>query len=255
MEIRKITDDLSVSPQFAPADVAAIKAAGFRAIICNRPDGEGADQPDFDAIEAAAKVEGLEETLGRIGVTLHYRYDLAPHTWQLVQGQKRGRALFSQPLMSIECAGAPQEALYLSADHWNRTGVLKDIDLHFCNAGGVLFGVKDHLPALQSHIERYGAHLDFFHNLVAVDGPPQMAPDFIRVSPLSDMAGWVDVDQATLRHKTHDNIRSLGDVLNAPTPRRWLWRASWRRWWPRTSWPTSLGARPWRNMTATPPPR
>jgi sulfide:quinone oxidoreductase len=46
--------------------------------------------------------------------------------------------------------------------------------------------------------------------------PPQTAPDFIRVSPLSDAAGWVDVDQATLRHKTFANIWSLGDVMSAP---------------------------------------
>ena len=30
----------------------------------------------------------------------------------------------------------------------------------------------------------------------------QIAPDVIRVSPLADTAGWVDVDQATLRHRT-----------------------------------------------------
>jgi sulfide:quinone oxidoreductase len=46
--------------------------------------------------------------------------------------------------------------------------------------------------------------------------PPQTAPDFIRVSPLSDAAGWVDVDQASLRHKTYANIWSLGDVMSAP---------------------------------------
>jgi sulfide:quinone oxidoreductase len=39
---------------------------------------------------------------------------------------------------------------------------------------------------------------------------------FHRVSPLADAAGWVDVDQATLRHKTFENIWSLGDVMNAP---------------------------------------
>lgn len=449
MEIRKITDDLSVSPQIAPADVAAIRAAGFRAVVCNRPDGEGADQPGFDEIEAAARaaglaarylpitsgmvrdadaeafgqalrelpgpvfaycrtgtrsatlwslaeakrrpvaeilaatkaagydmagvarrivnggrtptdtgdarfdvvivgggaggisvaaslkarkpdldiavidpadihyyqpgwtmvgggifapaetaktmgsliprgvhwiksavaafepkdnavildgcrvvkydrlvacpglkldwarVEGLEETLGRNGVTSNYRYDLAPYTWKLVQGMKAGRAIFTQPPMPIKCAGAPQKALYLSADHWNRAGVLRDIEIRFCNAGGVLFGVKDYVPALQSYIDRYGAQLDFFHTLVAIDGParqatfevkkpdaepervtmnfdmihvcpPQTAPDFIRVSPLADAAGWIDVDQATLRHKSFDNIWSLGDVMNAP---------------------------------------
>jgi NADH dehydrogenase FAD-containing subunit len=46
--------------------------------------------------------------------------------------------------------------------------------------------------------------------------PAADAPDFIRVSPLADDAGWVDVDQNTLRHKTFDNIWSLGDVMNAP---------------------------------------
>ncbi|MGX0978124.1 sulfide:quinone oxidoreductase [Roseovarius sp. MBR-51] len=192
-----------------------------------------------------AAVEGLEETLGRNGVTSNYRYDLAPYTWQLVQGLKEGRALFTQPPMPIKCAGAPQKALYLSADHWFRTGRLKDIEIGFCNAGGVLFGVKDYVPALQSYMDKYGAALNFFHNLVVIDGParratfevkkpdcdpervtmefdmihvcpPQVAPDFIRVSPLADAAGWIDVDQATLRHKTHDNIWSFGDVMNAP---------------------------------------
>ena len=35
-------------------------------------------------------------------------------------------------------------------------------------------------------------------------------------APLADAAGWVDVDQNTLRHKSFDNIWSLGDVMNAP---------------------------------------
>ena len=191
------------------------------------------------------RVKGLEETLGRNGVTSNYRYDLAPYNWQLVQEMSKGRALFTQPPMPIKCAGAPQKALYLSGDTWFRRGVLKDIDIQFMNAGGVLFGVKDYVPALEEYIRKYDATLTFFHNLVAVDGParkatfevkkpdaeptrvevefdmmhvcpPQTAPDFIRVSPLADAAGWVDVDQATLRHKTYDNIWSLGDVMNAP---------------------------------------
>lgn len=191
------------------------------------------------------KVEGLVETLGKNGVTSNYRYDLAPYTWELVRNMKDGRAIFTQPPMPIKCAGAPQKAMYLSGDAWFRSGVLKDIDIHFNNAGGVLFGVKDYVPALEKYVEKYSASLNFFHNLVAVDGPakkawfdvaqpdmpvervemnfdmmhvcpPQSAPDFIKVSPLADAAGWIDVDQATLRHKTYDNIWSLGDVMNAP---------------------------------------
>ena len=191
------------------------------------------------------RIEGLQETLGRNGVTSNYRYDLAPYTWQLVSELQRGKAVFTQPPMPIKCAGAPQKAMYLSADAWRRRGVLDHIQIHFNNAGGVLFGVKDYVPALESYVQRYGAQLNFFHNLIAVDGParkalfevkkpdseatrievsfdmmhvcpPQCAPDFIRVSPLADSAGWVDVDQATLRHKSYDNIWSLGDVMNAP---------------------------------------
>ncbi|MBT9384379.1 TIGR01244 family phosphatase [Pseudooceanicola sp. CBS1P-1] len=190
-------------------------------------------------------IEGLEETLGRNGVTSNYRYDLAPYTWQLVSGMRGGRAVFTQPPMPIKCAGAPQKAMYLSGDAWLRRGVLKDIDIQFMNAGGVLFGVKDYVPALMEYVERYDATLNFFHTLTAIDGParkatfrvsppneevhtlttdfdmihvvpPQSAPDFIRVSPLADAAGWVDVDQATLRHRQFDNIWSLGDVMNAP---------------------------------------
>lgn len=56
----KVTDDFTVSPQIAADDLAAIQAAGFRSVLCNRPDGEEPQQPDFAVIEAAAKAAGLE---------------------------------------------------------------------------------------------------------------------------------------------------------------------------------------------------
>ncbi|MEQ9123563.1 MAG: sulfur transferase domain-containing protein, partial [Alphaproteobacteria bacterium] len=39
MEAKRIDDALSVSPQVALDDLPALKIAGFRSIICNRPDG------------------------------------------------------------------------------------------------------------------------------------------------------------------------------------------------------------------------
>jgi sulfide:quinone oxidoreductase len=190
-------------------------------------------------------IEGLSDTLGKNGVTSNYRYDLAPYTWELVRSIKSGRALFTQPPMPIKCAGAPQKAMYLSADHWRRRGALNDIDIEFCNAGGVLFGVADYVPALMEYIKKYDVALKFSHNLVAIDGPgktarfkrsgadgssetietrfdmihvvpPQTAPDFIRSSALADPAGWIDVDPATLRHARFSNIHGLGDAANTP---------------------------------------
>ena len=191
------------------------------------------------------QIEGLEDTLGKNGVTSNYRFDLAPYTWSLVQNLKRGKALFTQPPMPIKCAGAPQKAMYLSCDHWLRNGSLDDIEVEFNVAGAVLFGVAAFVPPLMKYVRRYNINLAFNSNLVKVDGvnrtayfdikdekgnieraakpfdilhvcPPQMAPDFVRNSPLADGAGWCEVDQKTLQHPRYANIFSLGDVCSSP---------------------------------------
>jgi uncharacterized protein (TIGR01244 family) len=59
MEYREISEDYSVSGQIQPEDVAAIKAAGFKSVICNRPDGEQPGQPSHDAIKTAVESAGL----------------------------------------------------------------------------------------------------------------------------------------------------------------------------------------------------
>ncbi|MEY4283684.1 MAG: hypothetical protein RL111_359 [Pseudomonadota bacterium] len=190
-------------------------------------------------------IPGLAQSLGQHGVTSNYRFDLAPYTWQLVQGLQRGTALFTQPLPPFKCAGAAQKAMYLAADHWRSKGVLQQMDIHYCSAAGVLFHVPDYVPALMSYIQAYGIDLRLQERLVAVNGPaqeatfatvdaqgqaqtitrrfdllhvvpPQTAPDFVRHSPLADAAGWVDVDAQTLQHKVYANVHALGDVGNSP---------------------------------------
>jgi uncharacterized protein (TIGR01244 family) len=58
-DFRRVTDQLSVSPQISVADVDHAARAGFRTIINNRPDGEDPSQPAGHAIEAAARAAGL----------------------------------------------------------------------------------------------------------------------------------------------------------------------------------------------------
>ena len=60
MDHKALTPHLSVSPQILVSDLPALAQAGFKAIICNRPDGEGADQPSFKEIEAAALQHGMQ---------------------------------------------------------------------------------------------------------------------------------------------------------------------------------------------------
>ena len=57
--ILPIDDTISVAPQIAPSDLADIAAAGFTAIVNNRPDDEDAGQPEGAAVRAAAEQAGL----------------------------------------------------------------------------------------------------------------------------------------------------------------------------------------------------
>ncbi|WP_337189608.1 TIGR01244 family sulfur transferase [Aurantiacibacter rhizosphaerae] len=59
MDTTQLTDGLSVSPQISPAEVSELAAAGYKSIICNRPDEEETGQPDFADIAAAATALGL----------------------------------------------------------------------------------------------------------------------------------------------------------------------------------------------------
>ena len=60
MDACRITDDFFVSPQISPDDMTAIKDAGFKSVLCNRPDGEEAWQPGYEDVAQAANAAGLE---------------------------------------------------------------------------------------------------------------------------------------------------------------------------------------------------
>jgi uncharacterized protein (TIGR01244 family) len=60
MDYRQIAENYSVAGQVTPEEIAAVKAAGFRSIICNRPDDEQPGQPSADSVKLAAEAAGLE---------------------------------------------------------------------------------------------------------------------------------------------------------------------------------------------------
>jgi uncharacterized protein (TIGR01244 family) len=60
MQLRQLTNTLSVSAQIDEADVGTLAEQGFRSLINNRPDGEVPGQPDSTAIAAAAARHGME---------------------------------------------------------------------------------------------------------------------------------------------------------------------------------------------------
>ncbi|MEO9968848.1 MAG: TIGR01244 family sulfur transferase [Hyphomonadaceae bacterium] len=59
-EIRNVTEHFAVAPQLEVTDLEIAKAAGFKTIICNRPDGEsGPDQPTTQIMQETAEALGL----------------------------------------------------------------------------------------------------------------------------------------------------------------------------------------------------
>jgi uncharacterized protein (TIGR01244 family) len=72
LELKRISDHVSVATQISLEDIPALKAAGFTTIINNRPDGEAYDQAPSADVEAAARAAGLDFhfiPLGRDGVS------------------------------------------------------------------------------------------------------------------------------------------------------------------------------------------
>lgn len=59
MKIKRLNAMVTVANQLEPDKIVKLKARGYRAIICNRPDGEGADQPGFAELREIASAHGI----------------------------------------------------------------------------------------------------------------------------------------------------------------------------------------------------
>lgn len=190
-------------------------------------------------------VKGLNETIGKNGVTSNYSYRYAPYTYECLKKIKPGDTiLFTAPSTPTKCGGAPQKVMYMTADYLRRKGILEKVKLEFVSGGSMLFGIKKYAESLQKMVDKYGITLHFRYDLIAIDGekkqatfklmdgwggvtvtkkfnmihvtPPQSAPDFIRNSALVDAKGWIDVNKFTLQHTKYQNIFALGDATNTP---------------------------------------
>lgn len=167
------------------------------------------------------------------------------------------RAIFTQPAGIIKCAGAPQKVMWLALDYWRRAGLYsypgpRPHDPEHHHHPGIHVSYATGLPAMFA-VPKYAARLDemrrergveglFQHDLVAVEGnkatfarpggaaasvtrhfdllhvTPKMGPPaFIAASSIGNAAGYVDVDDHTLRHRTFPNIWSAGDASSLPT--------------------------------------
>ncbi|MET3589604.1 uncharacterized protein (TIGR01244 family) [Bartonella silvatica] len=60
MQLQQIDPDIFISAQISVDNIKTLAEAGFKTIICNRPDQEDPQQPDFSVIETTAHEYGIK---------------------------------------------------------------------------------------------------------------------------------------------------------------------------------------------------
>ena len=106
---KKLDESVSVSPQISTDDLPAIAAQGFKSIICNRPDGESADQTPYAVIEAAALQAGIP--IRNIPVVS------GAITMDDVVAMKQAMAELPKPIYAYCRSGARCTNLYMMVQH------------------------------------------------------------------------------------------------------------------------------------------
>lgn len=193
-------------------------------------------------------IKGLSEALydPSAPVSSIYSYDTCDKADRNIKALTSGATLFTQPAGVIKCAGAPQKIMWLALDHWRKGGLYtpanpgsSPIGITFATGMPTMFGVPKYNAVLEKLRQERGVEGLFSHDLVEVNGDkatfmangekvvrrfdllhatPKMGPHaFVKTSPLANEAGYVDVDDVTLRHKRWSNVWSAGDASSLPT--------------------------------------
>lgn len=171
--------------------------------------------------------------------------DTAAAVWPALSGLTRGRVLFDVPPEPAPCGPTALKPLLMACDHWRRRGLLggaTGLDVHLALPGREVVGLPGADERLDARLAAYGVTVhrgtrvasvsDRSATLVGPAGehvlegleqahlvPRYRAPAWVAASGLAGRspAGLVDVDHATLRHRRHPEVWSLGDVADLGT--------------------------------------
>lgn len=187
--------------------------------------------PDWD------RVPGSAEAMAGPYASTNYTPDLAPRTWELIRGLRRGTALFTIPDGPAPTPQIGQKILYLAADYWQRVGVLQDIEVILLTPTATVFGQPAVDRVLEPWVERYGITVLTSARVESIDararrlratvaGKSRELPyDLLHHSPVHRAPTWIgeahlaaaassyaDVDPRTLQHRRTSHVWACGDA-------------------------------------------
>jgi sulfide:quinone oxidoreductase len=185
---------------------------------------------------------GLQEAYAADWAGSTFVVETAPRVWPALRDLTGGRVVFTVPPEPAPCGATALKPLFMACDHWQRTGVLKDIDVHLVLPGPFPLEVPSADRRLERTLASYGVQVLRDARVTSLDNhrvtvatpqgeqelddlayahvvPHYRAPRWIKGSELAGgtAAGLVDVDPGTMRHKRYAGVWSLGDVADLGT--------------------------------------
>jgi len=193
-------------------------------------------EEDWDA------TPGLRESYAAGWAGSTFVVETAPVVWPALRDLSGGRVVFTVPPEPAPCGATALKPLFMACDHWQRTGVLKDLDVHLVLPGPFPLEVPAADRLLERTLASYGVQVHREARVTSLDDhrvsvaapeaeqelddvayahvvPHYRAPRWIKESDLAGAtaAGLVDVDPGTMRHRRHAGVWSLGDVADLGT--------------------------------------
>lgn len=191
---------------------------------------------EFDAIP------GLEAAMHQGWSTTAHLSSTAESTWTAIQRTRRGKVVFTIPPEPAPCGGTALKPLFLACDHWDREGVLQDIDAHLVTPYSAVLDVPSVEEQLREGLERFDVSvhrgatvstMDPAARAITLDTgaaaeviedveqafvvPHYRAPAWLAPLAGDQSAGLVDIDARTLKHRRLERVWALGDAAAVDT--------------------------------------
>ncbi len=167
----------------------------------------------------------------------------ATRVWHSLRDLTSGTVVFTVPPEPAPCGATALKPLLMACEHWQRAGVLADLDVRLVTPFASVLDVPQADQRLEPILASYGVQVLHGSRVAAADAearaltlatptgeetmrdvafahvvPPYRAPRWIEDAGLgTGPAGLVDVDPETLRHRRYPDVWALGDVADHGT--------------------------------------